>query len=87
MKILIQSKDRNIFVRSVGTWTGDPDQARQFPDTITAMEFCARHSLHHVRILLKFGSERFDVPLEPRCFPWMQADQVRDRSNPNAAGQ
>lgn len=87
MKILIWNKKSNVFVRNADAWTADPDQARKFPSSLAAMEFCVRYRLHDVSILLKFGSERFDIALQPRCFPWMQPNRVRDRSHPNAAGQ
>ena len=81
MKILIQDANGKMFLLSDDVWTADACQARPFPDTISAMEYCAHYNLHDVRVVLKFGAARFDVALQPRCFPWMKPDWVRERSN------
>jgi len=50
-------------------WTSDPDRAMQFANSIEAMEFCIRNNLLNAKVLLRFGSEQFDILLETRSFP------------------
>lgn len=87
MKILIQDNQGRIFLRSADAWTTDPERALHFPNSMAAMEFCARHNLADAKVLLKFRSERFDIVLQPRPFPWVKRECPHGRLIPAAAAR
>ena len=63
MKVLLQDLKTKLYFRQLGSWTEDVEKARNFPNSLNAINFCNAHGLKEVRVLLKFKQERYDVAL------------------------
>jgi hypothetical protein len=53
-------------------WTADPEAARIFPTSESAISYCAEHRVPHAQIVLKFDQDyatKYDitVPLSKEC--------------------
>ncbi len=60
MKILLQHTRTQLYLRDVGDWTTNPDEARDFQNSQRAIGFAREHSLAGVQIAVKFVDSRFD---------------------------
>lgn len=63
MKVLLQNLTTKLFFRQPGSWTDDAEKARDFPNSLNAINYCSANGLKGVRVLLKFKQERYDVAL------------------------
>lgn len=69
MKILIQNCFTHRYLKTPGEWVINPDDAKVFSDSQCAMQFCARHRIPEVQIVLKFEYDRYDIalPITEEC--------------------
>jgi hypothetical protein len=63
MKVLLQNVTTHLYFRQLGSWTDDVEKARDFPNSLNAINFCNSNGLKEVRVLLKFKQSRYDVVL------------------------
>ena len=63
MKVLLQNVTTKLYFRQLGSWTDDVEKARDFPNSLNAINFCNSNGLKEVRVLLKFKQSRYDVAL------------------------
>jgi len=63
MKVLLQNLKTKLFFKEIGIWTADIEKARDFPNSLNAINFCNANGLKDVQVLLKFKQERYDVAL------------------------
>jgi hypothetical protein len=63
VKVLLQNLTTKLYFRQAGDWTGDVEKARDFPNSLNAINYCNANSLKDVRVLLKFKQDRYDVAL------------------------
>jgi hypothetical protein len=63
MKVLLQNLNTKLFFRKPSGWTEDIEKARDFPNSLNAINFCNLNGLKDVQVLLKFKQQRYDVAL------------------------
>jgi hypothetical protein len=63
MKVLLQHINTGLFFKQIGDWTDDCNVAREFPNSLNAINFCNANGLRDVHVLLKFQQPRYDVSL------------------------
>ena len=63
VKVLLQNLKTKLFFKEPGNWTADVEIARDFPNSLNAINFCNANGLKEVQVLLKFKQERYDVAL------------------------
>jgi hypothetical protein len=68
MKALLQHSETGLYLQTSGHWTPDYHEALDFKSSVTAREYCRRHKLFTVRIVLKFDSDKYDIFL-PVLYP------------------
>lgn len=61
--MLLQNLTTRLYFRQIGSWTDDVEKARDFPNSLNAINFCNANGLKNVRVLLKFKQGRYDVAL------------------------
>jgi hypothetical protein len=69
MKILVQNCLNHLYLKSLSEWTGDAAEAKCFPTSENAIEYCAKHRIATVQIVLKFDPDHFNVtvPITAEC--------------------
>ncbi len=69
MKILVQNCLNHLYLKSLTEWTDDAGEAKSFPTSENAIEFCAEHRIPTVQIVLKFKPDKFNitVPITAEC--------------------
>ncbi len=60
MKILLQHCRTRLYLRSLGNWTTNPQEARDFQHSQRAFDFARDHELTGVQIAIKFIDSQFD---------------------------
>jgi hypothetical protein len=65
MKVLIQNEETGHYFREPGGWSEDERHARLFTGSLEAIDFCVKHKVENVLIVLKFGDPRYDIHLRP----------------------
>jgi len=73
MKVIIRDMETGLYLDGPANWKDSQDQAKEFENSIAALEFCVAEKIHNVEILLLLGDPRTDVPL--RLFPRAVADE------------
>lgn len=75
MKILLQHSRTQLYLRGLGDWTPDPNQAYDFGHSQRAIDFACEHYVAGVQIAVKFVDPEFDeiIPLPAAAQP--QPDQ------------
>jgi len=63
MKVLLQNKSTGSFLKDLNSWTNDPNEALQFKNSSSALNFSLRHCLSDIHIILKFKNPRYDILL------------------------
>jgi hypothetical protein len=63
MKVLLQNIETKLFLKGPNSWTADVEKARDFPNSLNALNHCNANGLKNVQVLLKFKQERYDVAL------------------------
>lgn len=63
MKVVLQNLDTKLFFKGSRSWTSEVEKARDFPNSLNAINFCATNGLKRVQVILKFTQERYDVAL------------------------
>lgn len=69
MKILVQNCLNHLYLKSLTEWTAAAAEAKCFETSEQAIDFCAKHRLPAVQVVLKFDPERYDitVPITKEC--------------------
>ncbi len=67
MKILLQHCRTRLYLRGLGNWTTNPQEALDFQHSQRAIDFARQHELTGVQIAVKFVDNQFDevFPLPP----------------------
>ncbi len=63
MKVLLQHINTRLFFKEMGAWTDDFTLAKEFANSLNAINFCHTNGLRDVHVLLKFQQQRYDVSL------------------------
>jgi hypothetical protein len=63
MRILIQNCFKYCYLKSLGEWTDNPDEAMTFPSSERALAFCTEHRIPDAQLVLKFEYDEYDVTL------------------------
>ena len=64
MRVLIQNCLKFCYLKSLGEWTEDPDEAMDFLSSEKALAFCIEHSVPAAQVVLRFGEDdKYDVRL------------------------
>ena len=56
MKVLIQRIPTGLFLKEENDWVPAKEEAKEFPSSTSAMEFCLRRKIDDVGLLLSFDS-------------------------------
>jgi hypothetical protein len=60
MKILLQHLKTNLYLRSLGCWTDNPEEAHDFKHSQRLLDFVHNNGLTGVQIAVKFMEQQFD---------------------------
>ena len=60
MKILLQHMRTNLYLRSLGSWTDNPEEAHDFKHSQRLLDFVYNNGLEGVQIAVKFLEGQFD---------------------------
>ena len=60
MKILLQHSRTQLYLRGLGDWTPDPNQAYDFGHSQRAIDFAREHYIAGAQIAVKFVDPEFD---------------------------
>lgn len=63
MSIVIQDVDTRQFLAGDDEWVRDSTNALTFSDTKHAVEYCRRHDLEHVRLVVFFSDKKVSLLL------------------------
>ncbi|MBC8096901.1 MAG: hypothetical protein H7Y43_13930 [Akkermansiaceae bacterium] len=63
MKVLLQHKESGHYLKDAGVTTRDSSDAMDFLSSTQAIEFCARHKIIGMQIVLRFHEQHFDIVL------------------------
>lgn len=63
MKVLLQHKDSELYLKEAGVMTHDRSEAMDFLGSTQAIEFCSAHRVTGVQIVLYFDEQHFDIVL------------------------
>jgi len=71
MKILLQHMKTNLYLRSLGSWTDNPEEAHDFKHSKRLLDFVQNNGLEGVQIAVKFYEGQFDeiFPIPPAHMP------------------
>ena len=61
MNIVIQQVETRQFLADDGDWVADPHDALTFSDTRHAMQYCRRHALEKVRLVVFFKNRKVSL--------------------------
>ena len=77
MKILLQHMRTNLYMRSLGSWTDNPDEAHDFKHSKRLLDFVYNNGLEGVQIAVKFFEGQFDeiFPIPPAAMVAMAPRQ------------
>lgn len=73
MKVLLQQKESGLYLKEPGLMTPSASDAMDFLSSTKAIEFCAKHKLHGMQIVLRFDEQHYDIVLP----------MLRERRNPS----
>lgn len=65
MKVFVQEKKTGRFLQAPGVWTEDRGRGQIFPGSLQAIDFCHRHGLREVTLIIAFSDPRFDIQVCP----------------------
>ena len=65
-KRLLRDTRTGCFLTQKGRWTSDPAEARNFPNLLAVVSFCAQHQVHDAELVLQFEETGFEVRLPVR---------------------
>ncbi|MDB6068790.1 MAG: hypothetical protein JWR26_4998 [Pedosphaera sp.] len=68
MRALLRHSETGLYLQTPGQWTPSYHEALDFKSSVTAREYCRRHKLFTVQIVLKFDSDKYDIVL-PVLYP------------------
>lgn len=60
MKILLQHVRTKLYLRSLGSWTANADEAHDFQHSNRVVEFVQNNQLESVQIAVKFFESQYD---------------------------
>ena len=63
MRIFLQQRETNLYLKDVDIWTSDRSEAMEFVSSTTALEFCQINKLDAVQVVLRFEEERYEIVL------------------------
>ena len=63
MTIVIQQIETRQFLAGQDEWVGDPHEALTFTDTRHALQYCRRHTLENVRLVVFFRDKKVSLLL------------------------
>jgi hypothetical protein len=64
MKVILQSKVSLLYFKDGANWISDWAEARDFGSSLKAIDFCQRHHLEHMQVVLKFADQKYDITLQ-----------------------
>jgi hypothetical protein len=70
MRILLQQIDTLSYYTESGEWSPAGSEAKDFPNSTTAIDFCLATKLYGVQLVLKFPEEKQEIvipvfPIQP----------------------
>lgn len=63
MKVLLQHKESGHYLKELGLTTPQAKDALEFLSSTQAIEFCARHRIEGMQIVLRFDEQHYDIVL------------------------
>ena len=71
MKILLQHVRTQLYLRSLGNWTVNHQEANDFQHSKRAIDFARENSLTGIQVVVKFTDSHFDevFPIPPMITP------------------
>ncbi len=61
MRILLQQKDTGLYFKDLGAWSRASIEAMDFLSSTAAADYCARHKLAGLQMVLKFEEQKYDI--------------------------
>jgi hypothetical protein len=59
-QVVIQHSRTGSFLTEDGQWVREVEQARTFPSTFKAMDYCYAANLRETQVVMRMGERRFD---------------------------
>lgn len=66
MNILLQNMETQGFLVDDGSWVTEKKLAKVFPNGLSAYDYCRKHGLSRMQIVMTFGDYDFDVNIPVR---------------------
>lgn len=63
MRVLLLDPKTGLYFQAEGSWTMDPQQARNFETSFRAGAFAQDHGLSNLEVFLDFGDQEYNVRL------------------------
>ena len=63
MRVLIQNLKSMLFLKELGSWTKNSDEAMNFETTVKALRFHRKHRLKGIQVVIKFERDSYGLPL------------------------
>jgi hypothetical protein len=64
VKVFIQKSEDGLFLKADGVWVSEKEAAKDFVNCTPAIDYCVEHKIKDVRLLLSFGDNQYDLPME-----------------------
>jgi hypothetical protein len=70
MRILLQRIESGFYYTESGEWSSAGSEAKDFPDSTAAIDFCLATKLYGIQLVLKFPEEKHEIvipvlPIQP----------------------
>ena len=65
MRVILRCKKTQLYLKRVGDWIALEEDAYVFSDVTNAFQFCSKHGLKDISVVLKFGAGLEDLALNP----------------------
>jgi len=68
MRVLLLNAKTKLYLRSLDSWTSEPDSAQDFGNSLQAALFAQQNCLNELEVFLDFGDQEYNVylPVEER---------------------
>ena len=77
MRILLQQKNTGLYFKAIDAWVRNSLEAMDFLSSTAAIDFCVRHKLDGVQLVLKFEEQNYDIVLPVLAAQESRTERVR----------
>ena len=63
MRVLLLNTQTKLYLKSLDSWTPEPELAKEFESSLQAARFAMEYSLSDLEVFLDFGDQEYNVYL------------------------